>query len=184
MESKKELEAVFWRFAQLRDEMQEAAQAQEKRLEDHIEALTEAIKKFVTHLDDFKALSSKARKQIKESIELSAKLMAEKVNQELSASLDEKLAATLSALNAATERSTQATLEWRRVLMRKQILITGAFCMGSFLMAFGSIWIFGSKEPCKISGDMIATCRMGEILKNIWPKLSEKEKKRLTTLAK
>ena len=177
-----DLENLYYKLVQLRDVIKDDLQSEFKKISNSVLELSETTKRFIAHFDDFKKLKEEARHEIRTTIETSSEEMARASSKTFEELINQKLQASITQLSTATLQTENALNSSYKALSRKNFYIALVFCLSSLLTSAGFAWYIQGKESLSYPKEYDSTYKLGLTFKQIWPKLSQREKSRIKEL--
>jgi hypothetical protein len=176
------LEKVCLKMERLQQDMQGRFREETSNLVSKIGELDSAFKVFYAHLDDLSQIDKKMEKQIDKY----AEDLPKRISKQIVTQFEEDIASPIHRLHDEISRVHKIHGEQISKMNvyknKKHFLWALGFCSALFLGSWGIFWYIYHNPKYHLTEDFTDQYEWGHILKTIWPKLSEKEKKHLKSL--
>ena len=175
MSSSQDLEQLYYKLNFINDELSTKNEDIQKTSED----LKDITRLLILHTDDLKNISQTIQESITLNIPIAAKQIAKEATFQIEENLKVSFNSTAGRLIEASRMTEERLKEARKALSVRNWLIGGISFAASIFTALIISYFYLQRIEILTTKQFIKTYKYGLLIKEIWPKLDEKERERL-----
>lgn len=173
------LKAVVYQFIALYERWSEDRQLAAKQGSD----TAALIKIFIEQVKNFKELEPKVRQHLAESIQTATSRAAEKIGEGIGKEAVRATEEIARQLAQASEKAECTLMRYENEMKNTQWKIIGSTIFTAIATSLLIVWLLMSTPTLPLTKAQLGDLRSGQLMHEVWPKLSKKEQQHWVTLA-